>query len=480
MFFFAGENAGALPAFDRMLDKSPHRFESLPMRKAFLFGIPILILLCALVAVIGNLLVQRYLSGEAFRKLVGEKTSAALGVRGDYEQLQWQGFRVYSPGFFATGEDNSQVRMLELEDLRTTFNWRAIFDGVWKLDDIEIGLAAIELKSEQSAPPQVSLGGDPAPSPGMRTLPSWFPKKFEPGRIGVADFSMDSAFAKVGGVRVQLERDGGAWVLDGQDGELAVTGLPRLRISSFRGRISDDRLFLTDFSSTIEPSGRLHASGEIHPATSGASLRIRWEGVDLGPLLPETHAAFFTGRFSGEADLRQERDAQFAGGKFLIEDASLRNVPMFESLAAFTGAPQFRNLPVQKISGRFSKDSKGIRVESFFLESLGLLRIEGSVSVGAAEELSADLLVGLTPQTLRWIPGSREKVFVEERSGYLWASMTLSGTLQNPKEDLSSRLATAAGQQLIEGGARKLFESSGEGAVEGVNTILDLLFPANK
>ncbi|MEM1297536.1 MAG: hypothetical protein AAGH89_19370, partial [Verrucomicrobiota bacterium] len=59
--------------------------------------------------------------------------------------------------------------------------------------------------------------------------------------------------------------------------------------------------------------------------------------------------------------------------------------------------------------------------------------------------------IGVTPGTLRWIPGAERQVFTENRDGFLWAPLNLTGTTSEPKEDLSGRLIAAAGEEILKG-----------------------------
>jgi len=47
--------------------------------------------------------------------------------------------------------------------------------------------------------------------------------------------------------------------------------------------------------------------------------------------------------------------------------------------------------------------------------------------------------LGLTRQSLDWLPNP-EEVFTQKRSGYLWTIVHLSGTIDEPKQDLSPRI----------------------------------------
>ncbi|MEX1118416.1 MAG: hypothetical protein WEB60_06430, partial [Terrimicrobiaceae bacterium] len=84
--------------------------------------------------------------------------------------------------------------------------------------------------------------------------------------------------------------------------------------------------------------------------------------------------------------------------------------------------------------------------------------------------------VGVSPQVLQWVPGSREKVFTENRDGYVWTDLLVGGTLAEPTENLSERLAVAMGEQVIDQGTQILRDVPA-GAKEGVKGVLDALTP---
>ena len=52
---------------------------------------------------------------------------------------------------------------------------------------------------------------------------------------------------------------------------------------------------------------------------------------------------------------------------------------------------------------------------------------------------SGDYALGVTREYLDWLP-KPDEIFTRERGGYLWATVHLSGTIQEPKQDLSPRI----------------------------------------
>ena len=89
-----------------------------------------------------------------------------------------------------------------------------------------------------------------------------------------------------------------------------------------------------------------------------------------------------------------------------------------------------------------------MELRNLVIQADGLVRIEGQIDM-IGDQIAGDLKVGVTPGTMRWIPGAERLVFVEDRDGFRWAPLKLTGTTAEPKEDLSARLIAAAGEALI-------------------------------
>ena len=103
------------------------------------------------------------------------------------------------------------------------------------------------------------------------------------------------------------------------------------------------------------------------------------------------------------------------------------------------------------------------------VESEGLIRVEGTYTI-VDGRIDGSFQVGLTPATLQWIPGSQEEIFTDSRDGYRWTPMRLTGPVDHPNDDLTPRLAAAAGDTIIKSAAGV------EGTVKKVGQgVLDLL-----
>ena len=77
------------------------------------------------------------------------------------------------------------------------------------------------------------------------------------------------------------------------------------------------------------------------------------------------------------------------------------------------------------------------------------MRIEGRLDV-LGRNLNGSFRLGLTPGTLARIPGAETRVFLPGEEGLLWSNILITGTLDDPEEDLSGRLIAAAGARMFE------------------------------
>ncbi len=167
-------------------------------------------------------------------------------------------------------------------------------------------------------------------------------------------------------------------------------------------------------------------------------------------------------------------------------------------VAKYTRSEKFNRLPLNETKTDFKRHGDLMELRNLVIQSDGLLRVEGSVDI-RGEQLAGDLRVGVTPGTLRWIPGAERSVFTQSKDGFLWSDLKLAGTVSDPKEDLSGKLIAAAGEAMLKDlpagavdqvrkllGGDKATEEEGDSPVPGSDLIkqgtqlLDLFGPLLK
>jgi hypothetical protein len=437
-----------------------------------------LLIFAALVAVvIGAAWVGKFIRSEEFRTLASKKASEALKIEGEFSSLQWEGSSVYSPSLRGEGRRGEVIEFLSAERLRARYNWRALFSGAWRLDDVSVG--RLDLRMIPGQLPETSSVIEPLETTEARStpLPSWIPNRFELDEIHVESAGIHFSAGQVKNTEFRIARDGNGWLIRGRGGELSWEELPLLTLGNYSMRLAGNAVFLTSAELSTKGGGKIEASGEISEKPGHLRMRVSWLNLPAELVIPDQLRPHLKGTMEGNADLNStESGFVNADGFFLIRDGLLEGIHVLEKLATFSGSPQFRRLALQEVSGNFTRKESGVEIRDFVLESKGLVRVEGNYAIDGDERLSGTVQVGLTPQTLQWIPGSRERVFTENRNGYVWTPVRLGGTVQSPSEDLSARLVAAAVGDSIQSGTRVL-EVAPDAVKEGAGAILDILSP---
>jgi hypothetical protein len=143
----------------------------------------------------------------------------------------------------------------------------------------------------------------------------------------------------------------------------------------------------------------------------------------------------------------------------------LQGLPILEKLVTYTKIHRFNRIVLDTCTASLRPEGEAVRVEKIVIQSNGLVRIEGSMTI-RGRSVKGDFMVGVTPEALMAIPGAGNRVFVDSNSsgppGMLWTRVHTAGTLDAPQEDLSSRLIGAAGMSLLFDSPEKLVNKGAE------------------
>ena len=435
------------------------------------------IFLAVLAAVGTSVWISRFLRGEAFRKLIATKTGEALRSEVVYGPLRWTGSSLFVDSIEATGDPGSMVERLRAYQVRADVNLRAIVEGAWSVDQIQAVSVDCTLRPGSNEPKTMP--------PAVHGVEAWLPTRFEVGRLDIAQARVQ--FRSIEGLEIaslqdsalRVHPDGAGWTIEGAGGVLALANLPTLTVVNFRSRAQGDVFFLTDSQFRLGETGKISASGEF---ANDSRILVEWSQLDVTPFLGPAWRSRLTGIWAGKASLEWPESGLAAGkaiGSFRLTDGLAQDIELLDRVAMFTGAPQFRRIPLQEISGIFQWTKGTVQISNLVAESKGLLRVEGNCTIADTGAVNGTLRVGVTPQTLQWLPGSRERVFTVAQSGYVWTDVKISGSLQDLREDLSSRLAAAMGDEAIDRGTRAIQEIP-NAARDGARGVLDALLPLIK
>ncbi len=431
--------------------------------------------------------IEGWLKGDEFRKLLVQKAGVVLKSEIEMSDMTWQGSEVYSDKFRARGYEDAGFGELGLDGVRATFG--GIQDQAIMVPTVTVNRMSLLFSDKrQKRPPG---GGDEVTEFSGPDLPS-FLEQFVPNRVDLGEISVSSASVLVRseadgsqpfeltGVRGKFDPDleTGMWEIQGQGGKLRLPDQPEIRLKDLAMRWQETELYIDRCALGIYENGYVDGGGDISFAGEGNfDLDLEISSIDVDELLEGEWEERINGTIEGPVTITGRPGAFLYEGTINVVDAVVEKVPVLTVIAKYTKNDQFEHLTLSQAKTEFKSDGEVVGLRNLELQADGLMRVEGDIDI-KGEQIAGILQVGVTPGTLRWIPGAENLVFVEKRDGFLWAPMTLTGTLSEPEEDLSGRLIAAAGEAILKelpegllNEAQKFLDPSGKPADPG--SIID-------
>jgi hypothetical protein len=166
--------------------------------------------------------------------------------------------------------------------------------------------------------------------------------------------------------------------------------------------------------------------------------------LNVSPWLPEKLRPHVAGQASGHFDYASTGTGLETGkgaGKVSIINGVLRGLPVVHEYVVVTGSPDPGDMPLKVCQTDVRWEAGAITAENMEVESDGIFRLTGSITIAADKTLSGQVEFGLTDPYLHWLPTARTAVFTRDEGPYHFCTIHFSGTMQKPVEDLSPRIA---------------------------------------
>lgn len=456
----------------------------------WIFGgtVGLLGLLAVAGAVFLPILVTQWLGGDQFRRIASQQLSQLLRTEGELQPLEWSSFSVYSGGF-ASRADAPGPWLWEMREVRTEVSPRLLLDRILRFSEISIG----ELKISPGTRPAMAPVEAPPATPAERSSPDLF-RDVQVGSVEIRALQLGASPATDGwgvrGLQASLQPGKQQTVFSLREGEIAtpLAWVGNLQLASAKGRYTDPTIYLTSLDAKSPNGGTLQLSGEYAPGPAPrAQGRLTWDrwaipGGKLGIGIFEIPA-----RMSGDFVLQELRPGGVVGqGQVRLVDARLEPGPGSETilglLGALTGEPRLRGCPLTTATAQWSMQPGIYDVNQILAEAPGLLRAIGRVRI-AGNALSGQIQLGLDRNVgLKVNALTGGECFRREEDGYLYEPINLSGTMDNPQNDLKAKLTSAMTRTAIRTGAQileKAADSQGGGdAAKAAGQILNSLFGA--
>lgn len=418
---------------------------------------------------------KSYLHSDAFRSFLANQAAGTLGGRGAFEPFLWDGFQVSSPSFELHG--GNMVSGLRADGLMTEIDLGGVRRGVWDLHGSRIN--RLEVEVDASGVIRRSAGADAAARNKARRSRAWY-DRFLPKEVVVRGLDIQESSLKVrlpdgpaslAGTSWQVEPGAvrGSYRAEGQGGVLRLpwSWLPEGKLDRARLRYQDGIVYLTDLSLGCYKRGRVDLSGENDIGRGGYSFQGSAKDVTCDEVLTETWSRRVRGDLRSGFELGSGTAGLVARGTLVMDNGVLTALPVLDKLAAYADTTRFRVLNLQQATTSWEWSDGEFLFSDLVLSSEGLVRLEGRLKI-RGRALDGVFRLGLAPGTLATIPGAETVVFHPGERGLLWTPLRITGTLDNPEEDLSARLVDAAGARMFD-----IIPATGEKVLKFTRGLLD-------
>jgi hypothetical protein len=385
-------------------------------------------------------LLTHYVESGAFRTAMENETAKGLHFpQSRYSPIRRTSAFTAQTDSFEARNGEKAMKSLDAHGITATFDPLGVFVRQWRFSDVRVESGDVEIQIYKANPEAVP------PKP-------WF-AIFLPNRVYLKRIETPQANITW---RFRGERSGffGTQLLitpHGPDFEYFSTGgrlkmafLPDLDLRNAHLLITKTLLTIYDINLASD-SG----SGESIHAQANAGigkdksvdLRANFNQVPIRSWLPAEWKEHLAGSAFGDLHWTgkdPKLESSSGEGSLVVKNARIDNLPVLEKLAELSQKKSFEHLALNDCSFSFGWKYPQIDIENIAIEERGKFRIEGEMSI-EKRRLRGTIRLGLTREYLNWLPNP-EEVFSRKQDGYLWTDVHLSGTIDDPEQDLSSRI----------------------------------------
>ena len=403
-------------------------------------GIFFLLVIAAAVAVFFGPLLTRYVEGDAFRDAMEEETAKGLHFpQARYAPIRRTGALTTRSDSFKADNGQKAMKSLDAHGITAKFDPWGVFLRQWRFTDVRVQSGDVEIQIYKANPEAV------------KSKP-WF-AIFLPNRVYLEKIESEQANItwRFRGERAGFFETQLLITPNGRDFEYAATG-GRLKIAPVpnldlrRAHILITKTLLTlydlDLASDSRSDEGIRAQGHAGLGQDKSiDVKATFNSVPIRQWLP----AEWKGRLKGSAfgDIRwsgkdPKLESSSGEGSLRIRNGRIDDVPLLNKLAELAQKKSFEHLDLNECSLGLAWRYPEIDIKDISIEEKGKFRIEGEISI-KRRLLRGTIKLGLTREYLDWLPNP-EEVFSRRSSGYLWTDVHLSGTIDEPRQDLSQRI----------------------------------------
>ena len=392
------------------------------------------------VAVFLSPLLTHYIESDTFCAAMENETAKGL----HFPQCQYSPIRrtnalTAQAERFEARDGEKAMKSLNAHGITATFDPLGVFLRQWRFTEVRVQSGYVEIQIYKARPEAVS------PKP-------WFaiflPNRVYLKRIETPQANITWRFrgeqAGFFGTQLMITPHGLDFEYLATGGKLKMALLPDLDLRRAHLLISKTLLTIYNIDLTSDSGGseNIHAQANAGVGKDKSiDLRANFSQVPIRSWLPAEWKEHLAGNAFGDlhwAGKDPKLESSSGEGSLRVSDGRIDDLPVLEKLAELAQKKSFEHLALNDCSLRVGWKYPKIDIENIAIEERGKFRIEGEMSIDQ-RRLRGTIRLGLTREYLDWLPNP-EEVFSRKEGDYLWTNVRLSGTIDDPRQDLSPRI----------------------------------------
>jgi len=429
-------------------------------RVLILVGVPLGVLFVG-----AYMLMLSRVRGEGFRKAVSERVTELVGAEVEFGRFKLNGLNLNSRKAVVSGTDGGLMRGAEILSLRTRLKPSTLLSSDWILESLQASSGSLRFG------PAVTNGVDAAAAadgiaPALPLLAAGIGLGSSPSNIDISGIKIaDCDLFWDGRVPSTKPFISGSNFSNGdlaqpmigmgfRGGRLAVPGWPEFGIEAISGDLKRGVYQIRRASLLHIDDGALTLEGQLNLMGSG-DYRFSGEYSDIDP--GEVVHPFWADKVGGDLDgniviegALSKAGSLKAEGEFEIRNFVFSNNRILKRLSLTLGEALLARIQFRTFQGRYRRTADRVELYDLRGEHLSLLKLRGRIVVFADGRLEGQLDLGLPEQILAKAEGGKPIFFGAESDDFSWAKVSLSGLIDDPREDLTPRLRLALQEFLRE------------------------------
>ena len=403
-------------------------------------GILFLLAIAVGVAVFFSPLLTHYIESDAFRAAMQDETAKGLHFPGArYAPIRRTGAGTAQSETVEADNGRKAMKSLVAHGVAAKFDPWGMFLRQWRFDSVDVQTGEVEIQIYEPHPEAVT------PKP-------WF-AIFLPNRVYLRKIQSEQANItwRLRGEHAGLFKTQLLITPNGQDFEYFATGgrLKTALVSDLelrRTHLLIRKTLLTlydlDVASDSSTHERIQAQGHTGLGEDKSiDVKTNFNAVRIRQWLPAEWKGRFEGRAFGDLhytgkDPKLENSS--GEGSLRIHNGRIDDLPFLKKLGELAEKKSLERLDLNECSLAFAWRYPKIEINDISVEEAGKFRVQGAISI-KRRVLRGTVKLGLSNEYLDWLPNP-EEVFSRRSNGYLWTDVHISGTIDEPRQDLSQRI----------------------------------------